>query len=568
MNINLTDLIYKRPFQTRNADEFSDKNILEVFVDPTIGVSGPFEYGNEIIKGKMGTGKTMYLRANYIYYLSTLVPSLMEQAPIILPIYIKLSDFQNICDAKTIYNNIIIRLVYEILNTCKKLQSAEELFKLHTGIKKSYFDAWFNRTAQKDVLDKISKLSAEEYVEQISKELRTSGTLGNNFVSACGSYEKTDFIELKKKGVPQISDFVSTYDSLLRPINAKLLILFDEVGSINKSFFEENGNSSYFEILMNQLRTLDFVRTKIAIYPHTFADILTETRYGDIILLEDDIYTKDGYDAFLAKTITLIEKYLSTSAEENIIAENVFDISKENMQLIEQIIYASDGNMRRMVHLLDSTLDECYKRCQAKEKANIIDALSAMKKQASQMMRLYYGDDLDFLNTLTATCKKRSAYRFKFPNKSPILLKYTNKSSEYNIIKIKEIGSGRRGTTYWFDYSYCVYADIPTHYKYNSEAIARTRSFTEGDWITTVTKITDELLYQTQLPGKIEGTISYLNSERTAGFISDGQRDDIFFRADFVIDSDKQSILTTKRKVRFFLVPIDNSLTAREIELL
>ena len=181
-------------------------------------------------------------------------------------------------------------------------------------------------------------------------------------MKACGSYEQKNFIELKKKEAPQVTDFINAYETLLRPVNAKLLILFDEVGSIDKCFFEEVSGTSFFETIMNQLRTLDFVRTKIAIYPHTFADILTETRYGDVVSLEDDIYSKQGYNEFLAKTLSLAEKYLSNVAGESINVEDVFLVEQNNKQLFEQIIYATDGNMRRLVQMLDSTLNESYKR--------------------------------------------------------------------------------------------------------------------------------------------------------------------------------------------------------------
>ena len=566
--MKIADLILMRPFQTRNADEFLDENILELFVDPTNGVAGPFDYCNEMIKGKMGTGKTMYLRANYTYYLSILVPQMMESTSIILPLYIKLSDFQNIRNPEKIYDSILIRLIHEILTTCERIQSANELVKLHEGIQNNVFGMWFSRVSQKPIIEKLNKLTAEEYTQQVSTELNTQGTIGNSFLQACGAYSRTNFIELKRKDHPQIEDFTAAYESLLRPINCKILVLFDEVGSIDKSFFEERGNTSYFETLMNQLRTIDFIRTKIAIYPHTFADILTETRYGDVVALEDDIYTTTGYEAFLNKTVSIVEKYLASAASQAISAETIFDISQENMQLFEQIIYASDGNMRRLVQLLDSTLDECYKRCHATDRANVADAILAIKSQAAQMEQLYHGDDLEFLHTLTSVCKKRTAYRFKFPNKSPILLKYTNKSSEYNILKVKELGTGRRGTTYWFDYSYCLYADIPTHYQFNSERIARSRSKDEGDWIATVTRVTDELILQVNLPGKVDGIISYLNTERTAGFISDGTRDDYFFTPDYIIQSDRGIPLTLKRRVRFLPVPLDKSITAREVELL
>ena len=539
--MNIAQVILSLPFKTRNADEFVDENVLSLFVDPTDGVAGPFDYRNEIIKGKMGTGKTMYLRANYIYHLSILVPQMIEREPLILPLYIKLSDFQNLHEPGKIYDQIIIRLIQEILNTCEKLQSANELVNLHNGFQNNVVGMWFNRVSQNAIVEKLNEITAEEYTRQVSTELSTQGTVGHNFLTACTQYEKTNFIELKKKEDPQIADFVFAYETLLRQIDCKLLILLDEVGSIDKSFFEEHGGASFFETLMNQLRTLDFVRTKIAVYPHTFADVLTETRYGDVILLEDDIYSPDGYKAFLNKTISIVEKYVGVVASDFESIESLFAVDKSNMQMLEQIIYASDGNMRRLVQLLDATLNECYKRCEGKERAVLADALAAIKNQARQMEQLYFGTDLDFLRTLTAVCKKRSAYRFMFPKKSPILLKYINKSSEYNILKIKEVGTGRRGTTYWFDYSYCVYADIPTHYQFNSERIARSRSNVEGDWITTVTRITDELLVQANLPGKVDGSIYYVNAQKTFGFISDGSRDDYFFMTGSIIESDRDA---------------------------
>lgn len=566
--MNIAQVILSLPFKTRNADEFVDENVLSLFVDPTDGVAGPFDYRNEIIKGKMGTGKTMYLRANYIYHLSILVPQMIEREPLILPLYIKLSDFQNLHEPGKIYDQIIIRLIQEILNTCEKLQSANELVNLHNGFQNNVVGMWFNRVSQNAIVEKLNEITAEEYTRQVSTELSTQGTVGHNFLTACTQYEKTNFIELKKKEDPQIADFVFAYETLLRQIDCKLLILLDEVGSIDKSFFEEHGGASFFETLMNQLRTLDFVRTKIAVYPHTFADVLTETRYGDVILLEDDIYSPDGYKAFLNKTISIVEKYVGVVASDFESIESLFAVDKSNMQMLEQIIYASDGNMRRLVQLLDATLNECYKRCEGKERAVLADALAAIKNQARQMEQLYFGTDLDFLRTLTAVCKKRSAYRFMFPKKSPILLKYINKSSEYNILKIKEVGTGRRGTTYWFDYSYCVYADIPTHYQFNSERIARSRSNVEGDWITTVTRITDELLVQANLPGKVDGSIYYVNAQKTFGFISDGRRDDYFFMTGNIIESDRDAQLMCGRKVRFSPVAFNNTVSAYEIELL
>lgn len=563
----LSDLIAKRPFRTRNADEISDNNVLEVFIDPTSGATGPFDYNNEIIKGKMGTGKTMYLRANFLYFLYTLVPQLIEGNEVILPVYIKLSDFQNINSAKEIYNRIVVRIIEEILRTADRLQSAAELIAVHTGIRDCFCGVLANSQSKKEIYEKIEKLTAEQYVEQVTTDLRCKGTLSYGLLEACGEYGKTKYQEILKKDEPRIEDVIEAYDLLLKPISANLLILFDEVSSLHKCFFEEQGSISAFKTIMNQLRTLKFIRTKIAIYPHTLADILMETRYGDIILLEDDIYSEAMYSEFFTKVISLIEKYLEVAIDEHVKVEDVFDVSNENTLLLEQIVYASDGNMRRLVQLLDTSLDECYRRCRANEKVILQDVMNAIRKQAIAMQQLHQGTDLEFLNGLAAACKYRTTYRFFYPNKSPQLSKYSTKSEEQNIIKIQEQGTGRRGTVYWFDYAYCVLMDIPTHYQYGSERIARSRSKIEGTWITKVTLITDELMSQMMSLDKEEGTIAFLKPDHKMGFINNGVRDDIVFQAENVINCKEGTNFYKGQKVKYKPTNAGLTLIAYEIEL-
>ena len=62
------ELYAKRPFKTRNADEYPLEDIISKFVSPIVGILNPFEYESAIVRGKKGTGKTMYLRANHAYY--------------------------------------------------------------------------------------------------------------------------------------------------------------------------------------------------------------------------------------------------------------------------------------------------------------------------------------------------------------------------------------------------------------------------------------------------------------------------------------------------------------------
>ncbi len=73
-----SELFLSRPFKTRNADEYDLEQVLNLFVNPIEGLTSPFDFENIIVKGRMGSGKTMYLRANHAYYLSGLVQSLLN----------------------------------------------------------------------------------------------------------------------------------------------------------------------------------------------------------------------------------------------------------------------------------------------------------------------------------------------------------------------------------------------------------------------------------------------------------------------------------------------------------
>ena len=339
----LKKIYESRPFNTRNADEYDLENILDLFVDPTDGLSVPFDYSNSIIKGKMGSGKTMYLRANYAYYLYTLVPCLIDGSQIILPVYIKLSDFQNEHDPEKIYYAIIIKIIEEIVSVCRHLQSSEELSRLHLGAS-TLTDLWIVEKNAKNVLKKLEKLTAEEYVKTISKSFSAKGSATAKFIDLYTDYEMNTVSEIKRHDKPTFQNVVDTCESLLSPFNGKLLLLFDEIGSLNKKFFKStSGGDSYFETLMNQLRTLSYVRTKLAVYPNSYSDILKETRYGDIIELECDVSQADiKYRTFLTKTVSLIERYIEKASGIKCNAEDVFELTVEDQLIIEQIINEKD----------------------------------------------------------------------------------------------------------------------------------------------------------------------------------------------------------------------------------
>jgi hypothetical protein len=565
----LEQLYFSRPFKVRNADEYDLENVLDLFIDPTEGLNNPFDYENTIIKGSMGSGKTMYLRANHAYYLYTLVTSIMEGAPLILPVYIRLSDFQHIQEPMEIYRALIIKIIEELSVVYIHLQDAQRLAQIHNGITTLPPNIFNVDRKIRELFLEVKKLSSTEYVEKIQKDFSYSGAAKPKFFELSAQFKKTEALEIKEKSAPGISDIENAYNKLLKESDGKILLLIDEAGSVNKAFFKEDGSeSSMFEIFMNQLRTANYIRTKIAIYPHTYSDILTETRYGDMVNLHEDIINENGFDLFKRRSLSLIERYISSSlgsqVESNFILETSYD--EDQSDVLEQIINASAGNMRRFVQLLDLTMLEAFKINKGKGKLESVHALNALKNHAISMERLYTDIDRDFLNSISNFCKTRSAYRFQFPYKAPLLSKFINKSSEYNILNIIEMGTGSKGTTYVFDYAYCVYKDIPTHFVKDTERFDRTRTRSRGDWIKRVTRISEELIRHASLPGKIVGTISYINNGR--GFVKSDDGKEYYWSSNSIITDDIHKPLMLGNKLRFYPIKISDSDMAESIEVL
>ena len=570
MNSNqLEDIYFSRPFATRNADEYDLENILDLFVDPTDGLVGPFDYSNSIIKGKMGSGKTMYLRANYAYYLYTLVPSLLDRSDIILPVYIKLSDFQNIHNPEQIYYAIIIKIIEEIVSVMEHLKSADELARLHNGAH-SIGSLWTTDSILAEILTKLKSYTCEEYVKTVSNSLSVSGNVASQYVKLCKDYSNNEVVQMKEKGNPSFDDIVDACKKIILPFNGKVLLLFDEVGSIDKKFFKGTKTSdSYFETLMNQLRTLSYIRTKLAVYPNSQSDILRETRYGDVVSLEEDITLNvKKYTSFLSKTVSIIEKYIEKSIGRKCNAEFLFDISVDNQLLLEHLINASDGNMRRLVHLLDSTLNVAFKRNRGNDKVTLEDVINTLKLQGESLESQYNEKNRNFLNNMVTVCKNRNSYKFTFPNKSNVIEKFVSLSNEYNVINVVDNGSRRQGTVYAFDYAYCVYKDIPTHCIKNSNKIDKVRSIKTGEPIRRISRLDDDLIFQSNLPGKITGEVIFIGT-KTMGFIKGSDNEQYFFDKNDVIKSDKSKKIYVGCEVRFIPSKFSSgSLYATGIELI
>ncbi|MCD8413572.1 hypothetical protein [Tenacibaculum finnmarkense] len=559
----------KRPFKTRNADEYNLSDILSLFVNPIVGLNSPLDFDNSIIKGRMGSGKTMYLRANYAYHLFNIVPRLLENEELILPVFIRLSDFQHIKDASLIYKEIIIKIVEELSTIYLRLQDAKEMANIHHGMRKIRKDIFFEEKLR-ITSEQLLKLGSEEYLKKVGVEFGVQGKASYNFLEIASNFKKNEVIEIKEKKNPGINDIKLAYETLLRDSGGKILLLIDEAGAVDKNFFKSESGDSFFEILMNQLRTADYIRTKIAIYPNSFSDILTETRYGDIVLLEENIYNEESLKSFRDKVESIIQNYLNIEFEDiKILPSDVFELNTEEQgDCIEEIINGSAGNYRRLIQILDLAMNESFKINRGLSKVSHSDANSALKVHCGSLNGLFSDIEKEYLNSLAKVCKSRNTFRFKFPNNTQVLYKYLSKSQEFNLLKVIEIGTGRKGTTYAFDYSYCVLKEIPTHNIRDTERIDKKRNLKSGTWISKVTNINNEIIAQTEIPNKIIGEVTYYKLESESGFVKGEDNIDYFFTRQYVIPSDISKSIWFGKRLRFNPSLLGDTKMATDIEII
>ena len=559
----------KRPFKTRNADEFDLSEILHLFVNPISGLTSPFDYENSIIKGRMGSGKTMYLRANHAYHLYGILPCLESQETITLPVLIRLSDFQHVTAPSEIYRAVVIKILEEMSSIYEHLQDVKALGRIHLGMKTLSIDPRFS-TKMGQTLRTLISLGSDEYVEKLTEDIGLRASAKPSFFALSADYKKSKLTEIKSRPNAGIKDIEECYNNLFGDQNAKLLLLIDEAGALDKRFFRNNQDStSFFEILMNQFRTAEFVRTKIALYPHSYSDILTETRYGDIVRLEEDIYQLTGYISLRSRTIEIIQNYINDGySDQKINADELFDLTSNNNygDGLEQLIYGSNGNIRRLIQLLDISLSAAYADHSGLGKVTLPHAVNALTSNSTAIEGGYSEADRQFLTSIIAVCKARSTFRFTFPSMSPVLSKYTMRSQEFNVITIADLGAGRRSTVYAFDYSFCVHHDLPTHYLKGSEKIDKSRSLASGEWISRVTTVSKDLIEHASIPGKIDGTLEYVKGD--SAFVQGDDGKEYFVSRTYVIEDDQRKQFVIGKRLRFYPTSMDDSPIAVAIEIL
>jgi hypothetical protein len=508
------DIFESRPFQRVNAENFKLEEIFKLFVNP-MNNRDPFSFESTIIKGEMGTGKTMFLRANYAVYRYQLLHSLINDEKLIIPIYIKLSDFSSIEeDPFKIYQNIILALIKGISGSFKTLCDTNEFSKIHSSILKS--QKYFNYGMLKNINSIVTRFDADKYTRKLTDAISATGKLHFPAVDASIEYEKNNVLEISERTIITFSDLVDAYKGILREGVDKILFLFDEAGSLSNRFFEKSkDNQSYFEILMNQLRTLEDSQVKIAIYPHTGADKINNVKFGKPVELKENIYDFDSYMIFRKKIIELVNRYLdSNSGTKSLQANDIFDISENSTgDAIEQLIFASSGVMRYFVYYSDLAMINAMENKEDKiSKATVLRALAASGKQAKER---YSPRSQNFLNNICRQLKRnKSTYKFTYTYKSIQLQKFIDQNDSQSIIRLYDNSSKKQGTIYAFEYAFCISENISTHLEKNSQKIDRERSYANGIWNDRVATISDTDEADVDTDNKMIGIITLITCDK------------------------------------------------------
>jgi len=506
----LADIYDKRPFRVTNADEVDAQHILKLFVDPCAGLGHPFDFENTIVRGRKGSGKTMYLRANHAYYMYCILPSLLDAVPVVLPLWINLSEFQHEKVPAVIYRGVVLRMIRQMISIYDRLNDVEDLARHHLGVKSLAPDLL--RSARRStIFEQLLTLDSRQYRTRVTRELGLGAKIAPKFFVGSARYRKKVSTEIERKNDPSVSDFLDAYERLFGDTDTKVLVLFDEAGSLHSSFFRADGGASMFEVLMNQLRVLPNIRTKVTIYPDTDADALREMRYGDVVALEWDVHADTDYLATRRRTIALISQYINASRDNDlqVLPTILFDIADTDYgDVVEQIVNASLGNMRRTVHLLDLSMLRTQAERREPSRVSVADVLGALAYHAEAIERHYTPEENMFLHGIARVCKHRQTWQFSFPGRSATLNKLARKTGEHNIINVVTRGAGRKATTYAFDYPFCVAHGLPTHLIRGTRRLDKCRSLLNGEWISRAARVAPRDLRAAGAEGKIDGVIA------------------------------------------------------------
>jgi hypothetical protein len=463
--------IRTNPFTFKNAEKIKSDQLIGLFVSSEGRNKGAVRLtGDAIIRGSRGSGKTMLLR------------------------YLEL--FGN----------------FELNENIRNRQSSES-FPVMVNLSLIHSSEWKSNT--ESLIETAERLIFDSVITALdnkSKQLNSP-----EFKKACfGVKQRLDV--LKNQEGSDIAKLGEAIQQNLSKYFSHVLLLIDEVASVfDKEFFTDANNG--FLRWMNSIRNSGPYFTRLAVYPNDISDVLNEERFGTIVNLDFNIKSIDDYIVYREYCIEMVNKYLDAVSIDHrnpCKIDNVLQFNTNNeSDALEQLIYTSDGSSRRFTSLFDRCLTS--EMCKTEVLLNKESIFKIIKEFADNLLSSYSVSERELAQSLAKACRKQVTYRFRLPNNGNLVNNLHAKNEELNIVKLAEVGTGRRGTIYEFTYPYCILMDVQTHYLKDTRSVCVERDINSGEWINQVTSITPEMIDSINQDNRVEGIITDI--ERNSNLI-------------------------------------------------
>lgn len=440
----------RNPFIFSNAEKISPELILRLFVSDEARHKGAKRLsGDAIIRGSRGAGKTMLLRYLDLYGSNQFREAVnRRETAECFPVLVNFSVIHPAeigIDRSSVYraaDNLIFRSVIDALD-----RAAEDLRK------PSFKDAIYRAKQRVDSLKNVDSTS--------------------------------------------ISKLGAAIQEYLSPYFRHVLLLIDEIAPVfPKSFFSDPHTG--FLYWMNSIRNSGPFHTRVAVYPNDVSDILNEERFGALVNLDFNVRNPDEFAAFYEYCTQLVNSYMASVSCDGKAKAGLFNLlqqpSDPKQDCLEQLIYASDGSPRRFLSLMD--------KCFSAAASSVLDGpaspldkdavLGVIREYSRNLVNSYSVSEQEVAASVAKVCRKQVTFRFRAPGLAPLLSPLYLAREEFNVVKLAEVGAGRRGSIYEFTYPYCVLMDIQTHYVRDSRRVCSSRDRIDGDWISVVTTVQKE----------------------------------------------------------------------------
>jgi cold shock CspA family protein len=404
-------------------------------------------------------------------------------------------------------------------------------------------------------------LSADAVTKRVSDVFKTEGSVGSDWLKGLSAaYEKTYETELVKKPNPGILDLEQIFQSSFSNICDRLLILIDEVDRLPNIAFAKSKDEPYsvYETLFNQLRTSNFLFYKVAVYPNTESSNQVEgSRIGTRIKLGFNIKDEDEFASARDFSYRILKSYLSFCTKKNIDPAKYFMLkyikepkkySKRVKRVdhqkygdaLEQLVFGSNGVVRRLIKLAGDSMIEAIKKERQELIVTKYDVFDAMRIFGKELIERLQETERVLVDRVSYYCLSQKVFRFRVPGSEERFYSIYDRAKQDNLLN-PILDQDRRGLNYIFefDYCFCLYRNIPTHYFLNAEIVNKSRSVVNGKWIVSPTDIPSSII---NLDAKMEGTILKYDPSKGWGFISYLPNQNLFFHKVNVVDLSNKTI--------------------------